>query len=275
MPETVTITSLKGLVPPWQNIEQKGSTQDGSSYITSLYDPIDIELGVRIRGRDPIYTRQVVSDWMAAWDAKTEGYLVWSTLEMGDWWATVREGKPPIEGFTGGIGRTNEQKFNWQAKAYNAFWVTRDDVDLAVGGSVFKFLTRLNVGDQPMFDEYICIGPAAAFYFQDGPNSGSSVVYGPLSAGQAVQISTDPRKRSVTPLYGTIQIPSYGQVTVGAPFSVNPYSLLYGRFSDNAGIPPKLPGVAATPRSVWVSIYGGNSSSAIVAVGTPKRRMPY
>ena len=274
VPESVHITSLKGLIPPWQNIEQKGSTQDGSSYITSLYDPMDIELGVRIRGRDPIYTRKVVSDWLDSWDAKTEGTLVWYTQEMGVWWAHVREGKPPIDAFTGGIGRTNQQDFTMLGKAYDAFWLSYDNLDVALGDSIFKFMTRLNLGDQPMFDDYYCIGPGT-FYFQDGPNSGNYVVYGPIGAGQAVQISTDPRKRGVIPLYGNINIEGYGPVNVGAPFSVNPYSLLDGRFSDNAGIPPKPPGVDATPSYVWVQIVGGNSGSAIVSVGTPKRRMPF
>jgi hypothetical protein len=273
-PETVTITSLKGLVPPWQNIEQKGSTQDGSSYITSLYDPIDIELGVRIRGRDPFWTRKVVSDWAASWDAKIPGYLVWSTLEMGSWWASVRQGKPPIEAYTGGIGRTNEQKFTWPGKAYDAFWVTDDDTDFAFGSSVFQFLNRFNAGDQPMFDKYVCLGPGT-FHFQDGPGSTNYVTYGPLTASQCVQIDTDPRKRGVVALVGTFDVPIIGAVTAVAPFSVNPYSLLQGRFSDNAGIPAKQPGVPATKHHVWVVIEGGNSNSTIVAYGTPKRRLPF
>jgi hypothetical protein len=273
-PETVTITSLKGLVPPWQNIEQKGSTQDGSSYITSLYDPLDVEIGVRIRGRDQFWTRRVVSDWMASWDAKVPGYLVWWTLEMGTWWAVVRQGKPPIDAFTGGIGRTNEQKFTWLAKSYDAFWTTYGDAVYAVGGSFAQFIPRINAGDQPMFDKYYCIGPGT-FYFNDGPNSTNYVAYGPLAAGQCVLIDTDPRKRSVIWLSGTFNVPLLGWITANTPFTVNPYSLLQGRFSDNAGIPPKQPGAELTAQNVWVGIQGGNGSSTLVAYGEPKRRMPF
>jgi hypothetical protein len=274
MPEAVAITSLKGLIPPWQNIEQKGSTQDGSSYITSLYDPLDVEIGIRVRGRDPIWTRRVVHDWVDSWDAKIPGKLIWSTLEQADWWATAQLGKTPIEAFTGGMSRTNEQKFAWLAKAYNAFWMTTDDIDYLQGNGT-KFLTRLNVGDQSMFDVYTCVGPGT-FYFQDGPGSSNYVAYGPLSGGQAVQIRTDPRKRSVVPLYGTFQVTRHlGPFSVGRPFAVNPYSLLQGRFSDNAGIPRKPSGTAAARYYVAVTISGGDSGSTIIAAGTPLRRMPF
>jgi hypothetical protein len=218
-------------------------------------------------------TRQVVSDWTASWDAKTPGYLVWSTLQMGVWWANVQLGKTPIDPFTAGIGHTNQQKFTWPAKAYDAFWVTVDDIDFLQGNGT-KFLTRLNVGDQFMFDEYTCVGPGM-FYFQDGPFSPDVVAFGPLSGGQAVQIRTDPRKRGVVPLAGSFQINRLGTFTVSGAFSTNPYSLLQGRFSDNAGIPPKPSGTAATPYYVAVTIAGGDSGSTIVASGTPKRRMPF
>lgn len=36
IPERVNIANLGGLIPPWQNIRQKGATQDGSSFIDAL-----------------------------------------------------------------------------------------------------------------------------------------------------------------------------------------------------------------------------------------------
>jgi hypothetical protein len=49
---------LKGLIPPWKHIDQKGATQDGVSNIDSLYDPIEVGLNLSCRGRDGKYTRR-------------------------------------------------------------------------------------------------------------------------------------------------------------------------------------------------------------------------
>ena len=39
MPEAVALKSLKGLIPPWQHITQKGATQDGITHVDALLDP--------------------------------------------------------------------------------------------------------------------------------------------------------------------------------------------------------------------------------------------
>lgn len=302
-PECVTITDLKGLIPPWQNIEQKGATQDGSSYITSLYDPLDADLTVRIHGRNPIYTRQVVRDWVAAWDAKTPGTLGFWSQEMGTWWAAIQWAKQPADMFTGGLGNTNKQKFVWPARAYNAFW--RSDANVAYlqvpPGSGSTFLPRVNIGDQPMFDTYTCYGPGE-FIFADGPGSTSYVTFGPLLPNQIVQVRTDPRKRGVVDLTSTppspqekvtwqtainefISFATAGNLpqalrSIESLFGVTPpqgnlYSLLNGRFSDNAAIPPKPAGGPAPTYHTAVAIQNGNANSAIVASGIPLRRLPY
>jgi hypothetical protein len=128
MPERVELTDIKGLIPPWQDIEQKGATQDGSTYVTSLYDPIDVDLTVVCRGRDPAHTRQVVRDWIAAWDAKQQGELSWFTHELGRWWAPMRWAKNPVDPMT--PIQQNRQKFMWTAKSFGGFWRSYDSTDV-------------------------------------------------------------------------------------------------------------------------------------------------
>lgn len=128
LPERVTLKKLKGLISPWQNIEQKGATQDGNTYVTSLYDPLEVDLTVEIKGRDAIHKRQVLRDWVNSWDAKQPGTLSWWTPELGYWWAKCRWSKPPVEDFM--AAPFTSQEFTWPAKCNDAFWRTYDTTDV-------------------------------------------------------------------------------------------------------------------------------------------------
>ena len=534
MPESVQVTDMKGLVPPWQNITQKGATQDGETYITSLYDPIEVDITVRIRGRDGHWIRKVQRDWIASWDAIQPGELSWFSHDMGRWWAPVRWSKAMADKLTG--GNQLPQSFIMSAIAYDGFWRSYDDVDSfafafasgagsdnfaetttegvtgwtitysAVGGWLYEtavgdlsvfgipvytpgnsgmvqwandpdnaiglagvdavavnntfvsdtdnqvvsiqlgsmpswfffgsayndiwlrcpppgtiapgidgvrlrvgnglitlsyfidsvetvlhtdflvipplpgeiwtvvtsgrtftvkrgnssgqstvftvfeqgtgslmgsgyrcagfgmhvsllttpasvlnwsagdnsatsqsgYLTRINMGDQPMWDRYTLYAgdtDGAVFTIGDGPNNpGNAVTYGPMTANQIVQIRTDPRKRGVTDLTSQPATPqalklwqialedflsfAIGNNTIPlaqaiesefgtTPPQGNPYSLLNGRFSDNAAIPAKPVAGPVPTYEVPVSISGGNANSRIVAAGTPLRRFPY
>jgi hypothetical protein len=166
--------------------------------------------------------------------------------------------------------------------------------------SAVGFLARTNIGDQPMYDDYTVFGPGT-FRFADGPGSADMVEFGPLLPNQIAFIRTDPRKRSVQDL--TVVPPSPQELTtfqealqkfisfatgnnippllqaIQSLFGIRPpqgnmYSLLSGRFSDAAAIPPKSPGNAATPYYVRVEIVGGNADTKIIASGVPQRRWP-
>lgn len=174
-----------------------------------------------------------------------------------------------------------------------------------------KFLTRINVGDQPMWDRYTCFGPGT-FRFWNGPYAGVNeyVEFGPLLSNQVMQVRTDPRKRGVVDMTTTPNSPqaetqyqsslldffsfatannvgALGEIIssvfgflgslVGSgaviPPQGNPYSLLKGRWSKP--IPQKSPGKNAFPYHVKVEIDNGNADSKIIAAGTPLRRFPY
>lgn len=127
MPESVQVKSIKGLIPPWQTIDQKGATEDGVTFLDALYDPIEIDANVVVRGRDAKHTRKAVRDLIAAIDAKKTSQLSWWTQELGFWWSDIRWFKAPPDELVG--GQKKRQPLNLVWRADNGFWKSFDDVD--------------------------------------------------------------------------------------------------------------------------------------------------
>ena len=123
-PESIRLKSLSGLIAPWAPIEQKGATQDGTTFIDALYDPIDADMTVIATGKTPERTAQLIRDWIAAWDAKEPGELSFFDHQSGRWWAPVRWTRNPIDKLRG--GNFTVQEFTWPFKADDAFWRTYD-----------------------------------------------------------------------------------------------------------------------------------------------------
>lgn len=162
------------------------------------------------------------------------------------------------------------------------------------------FLERVNIGDQPMYDDYTLFGPGV-FKIYDGPGSTDFVEFGPLLDNQIVFLRTDPRMNT-TLVQDLTVVPPSPQALSGFQTAVkrlvsffsarsavtdqvlnsfgirtpqgNLYKYLDGRFSDHAAIPAKSPGNKAKPYFVKVEIDDGNADSMIIASGTPKRRYP-
>lgn len=127
-PEAVLIKSLKGLVPPWKTIDQKGATEDGTSFITALYDPIEITAEVTCQGRDPQHTRRVVRDLIASIDVKQKSELSFTDLEAGRWWSNVRWFKTSPS--TQANAQDRKQDLQLVLRGDNGFWQSYDDVDM-------------------------------------------------------------------------------------------------------------------------------------------------
>jgi len=127
-PERVELVDIKGLVAPWSIIDQKGATQDGTSFVDALYDPIEIELTVNCVGRDASHLRRVVSHLVAALDVKEEAELSWFTHEMGRWFAKVRWLKPDTSSPVTGVANRS-QKLVLKLRADSGFWQTYPHVD--------------------------------------------------------------------------------------------------------------------------------------------------
>lgn len=519
-PEAAHLVGLKGLIPPWKHIQQKGATQDGVTHIDALYDPIEVTADLQCWGRDARHTRTVYRDLIASIDAKQQSLLHFWTHEEGHWWAPIRwfQGAPPEpvaitthqnvslrlqadDGFwrthdhtsvfqfsyadfteefgtdyaddagpdwplryngeggghvytSGGLLRFQDDPDDWTltetrevvAGPYRDFETETDNqvVSMVFGGlqewsfpdsgandlwarmgrdsngdwdgngirlrvqrhwiklsrfnnfsqtvlfqrpllvralpgerftlvagytgnerlfKVFRgkrgqleilahkesgtgselgpdfrgvgwgmqaggavitqatpapiraveagdnamatqsgFLERVNIGDQPMWDDYTLFGPFSKVKIYDGPGSSEYVEFGPLLDNQIVFLRTDPRSNTTLVQDLTTVPPTPQELNlfqdalskflsfagmnnsalgdqVKSLFGIRPpqgnlYKYLNGRFSDNAAIPAKSPGNGASPYFVKVEIEGGNADSRVIASGTPKRRYP-
>lgn len=126
-PENVFVKDIKGLVPPWKQLDQKGATEDGRTFVTSLYDPAEVELTVVVKGKSARGIRRTVNDLIAAIDAIQTSELSWFTHDLGRWWSNVRwmDSYRDPEGGT----RTLRQIVTLRLRAYDSFWRTYDVVD--------------------------------------------------------------------------------------------------------------------------------------------------
>jgi hypothetical protein len=127
-PEFAVVDDLKGLIPPWKNITQKGATQDGITYVDSLYDPTDVQMVLDCVGRDQRHLRRLTRDIIASIDAKQQSELQWYTQELGYWWAPVRW-QDTIPDSLGNQQRPR-QKLSLRLSADDAFWRSFDDVSV-------------------------------------------------------------------------------------------------------------------------------------------------
>lgn len=127
-PESVHIRrdGLKGLVPPWKNIKQKGATQDGITFVTSLGDPIDVTINAVAKGRDGIHLRRVIRHLLGSIDPKKPARLAFFTQEMGHWWADLRWEKT-LPGALSGAQQT-KQNVDLVLQADHGFWQTHPHV---------------------------------------------------------------------------------------------------------------------------------------------------
>ncbi|HOW92885.1 MAG TPA: hypothetical protein PLF91_00140 [Mycolicibacterium fallax] len=128
-PEAVAIKSLKGLVPPSKDITQKGATEDGVTFIDSLYDPTEVEMVVECMGRDTKHLKRVVRDLIASLDAKEPSELAFFTQDLGWWWAPVRWSKGAPGDPLANQARVRQQ-LSLRLQADDAFWRAGDDVSM-------------------------------------------------------------------------------------------------------------------------------------------------
>lgn len=125
-PESVQITGLTGLIPPWETVDMQGATDDGVTFIDALYGPIEVRANVVARGRDAKHTRRVVRHLIESIDVKQVSELGWWTHEMGYWWANVRWFKTAPDALS---GNQKVQPLSLVLRADKGFWQSWEDTD--------------------------------------------------------------------------------------------------------------------------------------------------
>ncbi|MDH6199180.1 hypothetical protein M2272_005848 [Mycobacterium frederiksbergense] len=129
MPESVSIKKdgIKGLIAPWDIIDQKGATEDGVTFVDALQGPTEVEIKVICRGRDPQHLRKVVRHLLASIDKKLTSELSFIGQNGGRWWSDIRWFKGPPEAYK--IGEAVSQEITLVLRADNGFWRTFNDTD--------------------------------------------------------------------------------------------------------------------------------------------------
>ncbi|AXN50932.1 hypothetical protein MMRN_38370 [Mycobacterium marinum] len=123
----VVVESLKGLIAPWQMIDQKGATQHGVTPIGSLFDPTEVTAELRFVGDDPKDRMALARLWIEANHQLKTGELAYLNHQSGRWWAPVHWFKTPPDKIM--WAAQHSQKFTQVWRAPRALWQTFDSID--------------------------------------------------------------------------------------------------------------------------------------------------
>lgn len=177
-PGRVEVKDIKGLIPPWHTIDQKGATQDGTSFVDALYDRGEVELNVRVVGKDPQDCRRVTRYLMDSLDVKRESELWWFTHQLGRWWAKVRWINAPVDQ-VGGI-RNRTQDVGLRLGVDQSFWQSYPSIDqfvftYATASDGFDFFDADDLGSGWTV---ALSGPGVGWMYADGGQVNSNLING-------------------------------------------------------------------------------------------------
>jgi hypothetical protein len=219
-PEAVALRAIKGLIAPWQHIDQKGATEDGVTSIDALFDPIEVEAVFECIGRDPKHLRRVYRDLIASIDAIQKSKLSWMSHDTGLWWAPIRwyKGAPPDPLAN---PQTRRQRVTLRLRADHGFWESFDDV--AQFGFTYDSMTATE------FDEDLTGWPQ---YRYEGTGDG-----GPVGTGDGVawnEVGTDAVSVVLGP-YADFDTDTDNQVVETVLGSLPEITFVGGAFNDLFG----------------------------------------
>lgn len=118
---------LKGLIAPWDIIDQKGASEDGVTFVDALQGPTEIELKLLVHGRTPKDCRRIKRKIVASIDKKLTSEFSFIDQDTGRWWSDVRwfKGPPDVEK----VGESCTQELTLVLRADNGFWRTLNETD--------------------------------------------------------------------------------------------------------------------------------------------------
>lgn len=161
-PECVLIKKdgIKGLIAPWDTIDQKGASEDGVTFVDALQGATEVELKVIVFGRDPEHCRKVTRQLIASIDKKRTSELSFIDKHTR-WWSDVRWLKTPPDAFK--LGESCTQEITLVLRADNGFWRTFPDTD-SFSFSYEAMTDSFTVDNRPTQD----LGDIPQYYTGDG-----------------------------------------------------------------------------------------------------------
>jgi hypothetical protein len=288
----------KGWMAPWQIQQQQGATQDGATFNGAVYDPVELTLPLVAFGKTPQLRRQVIRDWIEAWDVKRQGELS-VVVDNKFLYAPARWAKVPVDPIRLG-GSHLIERMTWDIQIDDAFWRGIDSISVFQGNGT-GFQTVTNFGDQDEYIDHTFYGPGTV-QIANGPGSSSMITFGPLLPNQIARLRTSPTFRNVydlTPAGANVpqqQLTAWQKfikalvsfATNNNPgsllrwfeslFGVLPpqgelYTLLNGRFTKP--VPAKPLASPPVESNIAVKITGGDSNTKLITELTPRYRWPF
>lgn len=130
----LVLTKHMGLMSPFELLKLQGARQHGSTWTDTNYDEGEIMLSLEASGITPQGIRDVLRQWVSAWDPSVGnpgypnqlGKLSVFTPDLGEWWANVRVAKNFSDIFDQDFTYSGKQKITWEVHNDDAFWYSVD-----------------------------------------------------------------------------------------------------------------------------------------------------
>lgn len=278
-----------GLMSPFELLKLQGARQNGETWTDTLYDTGQIMLSLEASGTSPQAIRDVLRQWISAWDPEVGnsgfptqlGKLSVFTPDLGEWWANVRLAKNVSDTFDQDFTYSGRQQLTWEVHNEDAFWYSVDSTSqfgIDYHSTTFDMSTLSNSSSLPAgWTQYYDVTGHGTYGTQNGAGQW---VGGSGSAANVINISsstsaTDNQVSSIKyspPIFAnfwdvddftlgrndcwarlnTTPAGSYGAVT-GVRLRIGPASFRLSCF--NAGVETKFVDLPLLAKPRWDEVF--------------------
>ncbi|GAC70723.1 hypothetical protein [Gordonia soli] len=260
------LEKIKGISAPLTHVDQQGAHQDGTDWLDSHYDKMEIDFTISLWAPTITERRRLARAWNNGWQPRKTGRWVVFTHDAGEWWVDLRS----LGEYRGDLPPDHQTKWTleWSARSDDAFWQSFPSVDKLVyrSGALRSLnqpadtlrpnmLALRNRGNVNGWPDHLLQGPGTFTLGDNGANGRTVSIQ--VKAGELVKLTTLPRKRTAIELNS----------------NANVYPRLKNRFATPVPPPVRtnLAGIAHIP----VTVTGATTNvTSITSRLTPYRDWP-
>lgn len=225
---------LKGLIAPWDIIDQKGASEDGVTFVDALQGPTEIEVKLLVHGRTPKDCRRIKRKIVASIDKKLTSEFSFIDQDNGRWWSDVRWFKTPPD--VEKIGESCTQELTLVLRADNGFWRTFNETD-AFSFSYEDMTDTFTVDNRPTQDlgdipQYytgtgggFCTSYNGQMFWWDDPEDPLTTESRRVINGPWPDFETATNNQVISQVHGGLQewsLPESGRNIIGGRMNRNP-----------------------------------------------------